>query len=87
MLRSRELHPNAENATPEELCVAMEAAPNKRSFIRLSAMRALLLGYSRPQVCELNDRTDRMVRLWISCSIGSASMRSSPNPNPDGRAK
>jgi transposase len=65
MLRSRELHPNAENATPEELCVAMDAAPNKRSFIRLSAMRALLLGYSRQQVCELNDRTDRMVRLWI----------------------
>ncbi len=60
-----ELKPNPENATPEELRVAMEAAPNKRSFIRLSTMRALLLGYSRPQVCELNDRTERMVRLWI----------------------
>jgi transposase len=65
VLRSPELRPNPENATPEELRVAMEAAPNKRSFVRLSAMRALLLGYSRQQVCELNDRTDRMVRLWI----------------------
>lgn len=64
-MRSPELHPNAENATPEELRVAMEAAPNKRSYVRLSAVRALLLGYSRQEVCELNDRTDRMVRLWI----------------------
>jgi transposase len=41
----------------------MEAAPNKRSCVRLSAVRALLMGYSRRQACELNDRTDRMVRL------------------------
>lgn len=43
MLRSPELQPNAENATPEELRVAMEAAPNKRSYVRLCAMRALLM--------------------------------------------
>jgi transposase len=64
-LRTPELHPNPENATLEELSVAMEAAPNKRSYVRLSAMRALLLGYERKQVCQLYDRTDRMVRLWI----------------------
>ena len=45
--------------------MAMEAAPNRRSFVRLQALRALLLGYSRKQVCELCTRTDRMVRLWI----------------------
>ena len=45
--------------------MAMEAAPTRRSFIRLQALRALLLGYSRKQVCELCARTDRMVRLWI----------------------
>ena len=67
MLRSPVLQPNAENATLEELRVAMEAAPNKRSYVRLSAIRALLLGYSRQQVCELHDRTDRMVRLWMEC--------------------
>ncbi len=33
------------NATQrEELRVAMEAAPNKRSYIRLNAIRSLLLG-------------------------------------------
>jgi transposase len=65
-LRPPELQPNPENATPEELRVAMEAASNRRSFVRLHALRALLLGYSRAQVCELCARTDRMLRLWIT---------------------
>ena len=45
--------------------VAMEAAPNKRSYIRLGAIRALLLGTPRPAVCKLYCRTERMIRLWI----------------------
>lgn len=49
----------------EELQVAMEAAPNKRSYVRLAAMRSLLLGYSRKDVCRIHARTDRMMRLWI----------------------
>lgn len=65
MLRGIELEPNPENATLEEIEVAMEAAPNKRSYVRLAAIRALLKGYSRKQVAELYHRTDRMVRLWI----------------------
>lgn len=65
MLRSPELHPNAENATLEELRVAMDAAPNKRSYVRLNAIRSLLLGISRATVCAQFCRTDRMVRLWI----------------------
>ena len=65
MLRSPELHPNAENATLEELRVAMDAAPNKRSYVRLNAIRSLLLGISRATVCVQFCRTDRMVRLWI----------------------
>jgi transposase len=64
-LRSPELHPNPENATLQELRVAMEAAPNKRSYIRLNAVRSLLLGQDRRRVCEMFCRTDRMVRLWI----------------------
>lgn len=59
--------PNGENATVEELRVAMDAAPNKRSYIRLAAIRALLLGITREQVCQMFFRTDRMVRLWIEC--------------------
>jgi transposase len=64
-LRRPELHPQPENATPEELRVAMEAAPNKRSYIRLNAIRSLLLGISRATVCQQFCRTERMVRLWI----------------------
>lgn len=61
-----ELHPNAENASEAELLAAMEAAPNKRSYIRLAAVRALLHGLPRQQVCLLYHRSDRMVRLWIT---------------------
>lgn len=43
MLRGEELEINRENATPEELRVAMDAAPNKRSYIRFAAIRALLM--------------------------------------------
>ena len=64
-MRTPELHPNPENATVEELQVAMDAAPNKRSYVRLAALRSLLLGYSRKDVCLIHARTDRMVRLWI----------------------
>jgi transposase len=64
-LRRIEVQPNAENATLEELHVAMEAAPTKRSYIRLAAMRSLLLGVARATVCQQFCRTDRMVRLWI----------------------
>ena len=43
----------------------MEAAPNRRSYIRLNAVRSLLLGLPRRTVCAQFCRTDRMVRLWI----------------------
>ena len=45
----------------------MEAAPNKRSYRRLAAIRALLKGYTRAQVAELFGRSERLVRLWIVC--------------------
>jgi len=65
VLRLPELYPNPENATLEELRVAMEVAPNKRSYLRLNAIRSLLLGIPRVTVCQQFCRTDRMVRLWI----------------------
>ena len=64
-MRRPEVHPNPENATPEALRVAMEAAPNKRSYLRLAAIRSLLLGISRATVAQQFCRTERMVRLWI----------------------
>jgi len=59
------VQPNAENATLDELRVAMVAAPNKRSYVRLNAVRSLLMGISRTTICQQFCRTDRMVRLWI----------------------
>jgi transposase len=49
----------------EQLQAAMESAPNKRSYIRLAAMRCLLRGMSRADVADIFCRSDRMVRLWI----------------------
>ena len=65
MLRAQELRPDVDNATLEQLQAAMEAAPNKRSYIRLAAMRCLLRGLDRMDVCETFCRSERMVRLWI----------------------
>lgn len=64
-LRSQELQPNPENATIEQLEVAMGAAPTRRSFVRLVCIRSLLLGVPRTTVCQQFCRTDRTVRLWI----------------------
>ena len=66
-MRTPEVHPNAENATAEEVAVAMDAAPNRRSYVRLCALRALLLGQTRATVCQLFHRSDRTLRLWIEC--------------------
>jgi hypothetical protein len=63
VLRTPEAEPNPENASVEELRLAVEAAPNKRSFVRLTAMRMLLTGITRAQVCSILFRTDRVVRL------------------------
>lgn len=62
--------------------MAMEAAPNKRSYIRLGAMRAMYLGMDRGSVCMLYDRTDRMVRLWMTLfnEGGIDALASKPRP-------
>ena len=64
-MRRQEAEPNAENATLEDLRVAMEAAPNRRSYIRLAVIRSLLMGLERSVVAQQFCRTDRVVRLWI----------------------
>jgi hypothetical protein len=51
-LRAPEIQPNPENATLEELRVAMEAAPDPRSDVRLNALRSLLLGIPRVTRCQ-----------------------------------
>ena len=43
---------DAENATLEELRVAMETAKNRRSYIRLAVIRSLLMGLERSVVAQ-----------------------------------
>src|SRR5262245_17124862 len=43
----------------------MDAAPNRRSYVRINAIRSLLMDIPRATVCKQFARTDRMVRLWI----------------------
>lgn len=45
--------------------MAIDAAPNKRSYIRFSAIRCLLRGIPRQEVREIFRHSDRMVRLWV----------------------
>jgi hypothetical protein len=88
-MRSLEVSPNGENATVEELGVAMEAAPNKRSYMRLAAVRALLLGVARSQVCLLYQRSDRWVRLWVELFNrgGIDALASKPRPGRPRKVK
>ena len=89
MLRGEELKLNRENATPEELRVAMDAAPNKRSYIRFAAIRALLMDMSRATVCQMFCRSDRMVRLWIASfnKGGIDALRTRSKPGRPRKAK
>ena len=64
-MRQKEVHPNGDNTSLEELEVAMGASPTKQGFQRLSAIRALLLGFSREDVCKLYLVKDRPLRCWI----------------------
>ena len=64
-MRRQEAEPNGENATLEELRVAMEAASNRRSYVRLAVIRSSLMGLERGVVAEQFCRSDRVVRLWI----------------------
>jgi transposase len=88
-MRPLEVSPNGENATVEELGVAMEAAPNKRSYMRLAAVRALLLGVARSQVCLLYQRSDRWVRLWVELFNrgGIDALASKPRPGRPPKVK
>jgi transposase len=66
-LKRKTVHPEGENATADEVRIAMNAAPNERSYIRLASIRALFMGMERELVCQMFVCSDRMVRLWIEC--------------------
>jgi transposase len=64
--RTQTVSLNPEHSSPDEPEAATRAAPRQRSFVRLSVIRAAILGHPRSIICELYCRTDRMVRLWIT---------------------
>lgn len=67
----------------------MEAAPNKRSYIRMNAIRSLLLEIPRETVCKQFCRTDRMMRLWIELFNrgGISALITRPKPGRPRRVK
>jgi len=58
--------PNAENCSLAELETAANAAPTQKSFVRLSCMRALLLGrFTKADVCSLYFVKLNSLNGWI----------------------
>ena len=64
---ARQAYPNPENATLEEIKIATEGRPNKRSYVRLNAIRSILKGIDRNTVCQPFYRTACMEHLWREC--------------------
>lgn len=57
--------PNAENCSEEQLLVAAKASPSQRGFVRLSAIRALILGFSHEDVAKLSGVSVSTVHDWV----------------------
>lgn len=68
------LHLNPENPTLEGLRVAMEAAHNECSYVRLNAIPSLLIGIERTTLCKQFSRTDSEGAPRIDYSTGVALM-------------
>lgn len=60
------LVPNAENCSLHDLEVAIKAAPTRQSFARMMAIKALLMGFPRPDVAKLHNVDERTIRRWIA---------------------
>lgn len=61
----KELMPNAENCSEEELSIACKASPTKDGHDRLMAMRALILGLPHDKVAMLHQIDRRTLNNWI----------------------
>lgn len=57
--------PNAENCTSRELETAMRATPKQRSFIRMQAIRALIVGFDHHSVATLFQVHRDTITHWI----------------------
>lgn len=61
----RALLPNPENCRPEELDLAIKAAPSLAAQQRLQAIKALLLGVEHALVAKLYSVQPQTVRIWV----------------------
>jgi transposase len=59
--------PNRENVSLADLEVAAKASPSQRGYVRMTAIRALCLGFSHDQVARLYSVTRRTVSRWVKC--------------------
>lgn len=57
--------PNGENCSAAELKTAAQAAPTRRSNVRLTAIRALLLDVEHAQVATIFGVTRRTLSTWV----------------------
>ena len=64
----------------------MEAAPNRRSYVRLAVIRSLLMGLERGIVAQQFCRSDRALRLWIEM-FNTGGIDALTTKRPPGRAR
>src|SRR5687767_13108081 len=62
----RPVMPNAENCSLAELETAARASPTRRGYVRLMAMRTLLLGHTPAQTAAIYAVTRRTLQNWIA---------------------
>lgn len=63
--------PNGENCSEEQLLLAAHASPTRRGFVRLSAMRALILGFTHQQSAKLAGIKVPTLCRWVHRFNGS----------------
>src|ERR1044071_8803380 len=57
--------PNGENCSEEQLLVAARASPSQRGFVRLSAIRGLILGIAPVDVARMSGVTLGTLYEWV----------------------
>lgn len=74
--------PNRENGPLEDVMTAMKAAPTQKYFVRLQAIRFLLLGHSPAEVSYIVLRSRPTIRRWIAAWNGGGVHALLPRPVP-----
>lgn len=59
------ISPNPENGTLSDIDIGMRCSPDRRTHVRLHALKLLLQGYSKNEVVRIHSVTMRSVQNWI----------------------